>query len=82
MLKTILTDFSRKEKATTRYTRIYIKLSGRDNTKQAKVAITAVIIIIIILLLLIIIIIIIIIMIIIIMVMSVKIKSFDSRNAF
>ena len=67
MLKTILTDFSRKEKAITRYTRIYIKLSGRDNTKQAKVAITAVIIII---------------MIIIIMVMSVKIKSFDSRNAF
>ena len=48
MLKTILTDFSRKEKAITRYTRIYIKLSGRDNTKQAKVAITAVIIIIII----------------------------------
>ena len=35
MLKTILTDFSRKEKATTRYTRIYIKLNGRDNKKQA-----------------------------------------------
>ena len=36
MLKAILTDFSRKEKAITRYTRIYIKLNGRDNTKQAK----------------------------------------------
>ena len=36
ILKTILTDFSRKEKAITRYTRIYIKLNGRDNTKQAK----------------------------------------------
>ena len=35
-LKTTLTDFSRKEKAAARYTRIYIKLSGRDNTKQAK----------------------------------------------
>ena len=36
ILKIILTDFSRKEKAITRYTRIYIKLNGRDNTKQAK----------------------------------------------
>ena len=36
ILKTILTDFSRKEKAISRYTRIYIKLNGRDNTKQAK----------------------------------------------
>ena len=29
-------DFSRKEKALTRSTRIYIKLNGRDNTNQAK----------------------------------------------
>ena len=36
ILKTILTDFSHKEKATTRYTRIYIKLNGSDNKKQAK----------------------------------------------
>ena len=36
ILKTILTDFSRKEKTITRYTRIYLKLNGRDNTKQAK----------------------------------------------
>ena len=36
ILETILTDFSRKEKAITRYTRIYIKLNGRDNTKQPK----------------------------------------------
>ena len=36
ILKTILTDFSRKEKTITRYTRIYQKLNGRDNTKQAK----------------------------------------------
>ena len=36
ILKTILTDFSRKEKAITRYTRIYIKLNGSDTTKQAK----------------------------------------------
>ena len=36
ILKTILTDFSHKEKAITRYTIIYIKLNGRDNTKQAK----------------------------------------------
>ena len=36
ILKTILIDFSYKEKAITRYTRIYIKLNGRDNTKQAK----------------------------------------------
>ena len=36
ILKAIFTDFSRKEKAITRYTRIYIKLNGRDNTKQAK----------------------------------------------
>ena len=36
ILKIILTEFSRKEKAITRYTRIYIKLNGRDNTKQAK----------------------------------------------
>ena len=34
--KTILTDFSRKEKALTGYTGIYIKLNGRNNTKQAK----------------------------------------------
>ena len=39
MLKTILTDFSRKEKATTRYTRIYIKLNVRDNKKQAIVVV-------------------------------------------
>ena len=36
ILKPILTDFSRKEKTITRYTRIYLKLNGRDNTKQAK----------------------------------------------
>ena len=36
ILKTILTDFSRKKKVITRYTRIYIKQNGRDNTKQAK----------------------------------------------
>ena len=36
IVKTILTDFSHKGKATTRYTRIYIKLKGRDNKKQAK----------------------------------------------
>ena len=36
ILKAILTDFSRKEKVITRYARIYIKLNGRDNTKQAK----------------------------------------------
>ena len=36
ILKTILTDFSRKEKAITRYTKIYTKLDGKDNTKQAK----------------------------------------------
>ena len=36
ILKTILTDFSRKEKAITRYTRIYIKLNDRNNAKQAK----------------------------------------------
>ena len=36
ILKTILTDFRRKEKPITRYTRIYIKLNGRDNTKQPK----------------------------------------------
>ena len=35
-LKTILTDFSGKEKAVTRYTRIYIKLNVSDNTKQVK----------------------------------------------
>ena len=35
ILKTILTDLSRK-KVISRYTRIYIKLNGRDNTKQAK----------------------------------------------
>ena len=35
-LKTILTDFSRKESAITRYTRIYIKTKCQDNTKQAK----------------------------------------------
>ena len=33
ILKTILTDFSRKEKAITRYIKIYIKLNGSDNTK-------------------------------------------------
>ena len=33
ILKTILTDFSRKEKAITRYTKIYIKLNGNGNTK-------------------------------------------------
>ena len=31
-----LIDFSCKKKAITRYTRIYIKLNDRDNTKQAK----------------------------------------------
>ena len=36
ILKTILTDFSPKEKAITRYVRIYIKVNGRDNIKQAK----------------------------------------------
>ena len=36
ILKTILTDCSRKEKAITRYTRLCKKLNGRDNTKQAK----------------------------------------------
>ena len=36
ILKTILTDFRHKEKAIARYARIYIKLNGRDNTKQAK----------------------------------------------
>ena len=36
ILKTILTDFSRKEKAITRFTRIYIKLNDGDNTKQGK----------------------------------------------
>ena len=35
-IKTFLTDFSRKEKAIIRYTRIYIKPNGKDNTKQAK----------------------------------------------
>ena len=29
-------DFGHKEKAITRYTRIYLKLNGRSNTKQAK----------------------------------------------
>ena len=37
ILKTILTDFSRKEKVITRYPRIYIKLNGRDDTKQANI---------------------------------------------
>ena len=36
ILKTSLTDFSRKEKAITSFTRIYTKLNGRDNAKQAK----------------------------------------------
>ena len=36
MLKTILTGFSRKEKVITRYTTIYTKLNGMDNTTQAK----------------------------------------------
>ena len=36
ILKTILTDFSPKEKAITRYVRIYIKVNGRDNIKQAQ----------------------------------------------
>ena len=36
ILKTFLTNFSREEKTLTRYTRTYIKLNGRDNTKQAK----------------------------------------------
>ena len=36
ILKTILTDFSPKEKVITRYTRIYIKLNGWDNKKQVK----------------------------------------------
>ena len=36
ILKTILTDFSHKEKSITRYTRIYIKTKWLDNTKQAK----------------------------------------------
>ena len=35
-LKTILTDFSCKENAITRYTRISLKLNGKDNTKQVK----------------------------------------------
>ena len=34
ILKTSLTDFSRKEKAITRYTRIYLKQNGRDNTNK------------------------------------------------
>ena len=34
ILKTILTDFSRKEKAITRYTRIYIKLNDGDKTRK------------------------------------------------
>ena len=36
ILTTILTNFSRKEKAITRSTRIYIKTNSRDNTNQAK----------------------------------------------
>ena len=36
ILKSILTDFSSKEKDITRYTRIYIKLNGTDNRKQEK----------------------------------------------
>ena len=39
ILKTILTDFSGKEKAITRYIRIYIKLNDRNNAKQAKIVI-------------------------------------------
>ena len=34
--ETILTNFSRKEKTIIRYTRIYMKPNGRDNSKQAK----------------------------------------------
>ena len=30
-------NFSRKEKAITRYTRIYVKLNDSDNTKQANI---------------------------------------------
>ena len=36
IVKTVLTNFSHKEKATTRYTRIYIKLNGRDNESKQK----------------------------------------------
>ena len=36
ILKTILTDFSPKEKVITIYIRIYIKLNGWDNKKQVK----------------------------------------------
>ena len=36
ILKTILRGFSRKEKALTWYTRKYIKLNDKDNTKQEK----------------------------------------------
>ena len=36
ILKTILTYFSLKEKAMTRYTRAYIKLNDRVNTKEAR----------------------------------------------
>ena len=36
IFKTILTDFSRKEKAITRYTRIHLKQNGRDNTNKQK----------------------------------------------
>ena len=39
ILKTILTDFSGKEKAITRYIRIYIKPNDRNNAKQAKIVI-------------------------------------------
>ena len=36
ILKTILTDFSRKEKAITRYTRIYIKIKWQGQHKTSK----------------------------------------------
>ena len=36
-IKNNFDNFSRKEKAITRYTRIYVKLNDRDNTKQANI---------------------------------------------
>ena len=36
ILKTVLTDFSRKEKAITRYTRIYIKTKWQGQHKTSK----------------------------------------------
>ena len=36
-IKNNFDNFSRKEKAITRYTRIYVKLNDSDNTKQANI---------------------------------------------